>query len=130
MTFASTPWEAHPVGLVKEELMVYRFLIPLLAVCNLALGVLTLGGLGWRGWLGALELATGTVCCFLAGALIAAVVSKSYWTRAMRNQVMVWRQVGDALIRWMEQTRTSDDALVSLQSSLRKILVETRARGA
>lgn len=114
---------------MKEELVIYRVLIPLLAFCNLLLGILSLGGLGWRGWLGMLELATGIVCSALAGALIAAVVSKSYWTRAMRKQVIVWRQVSEALIAWLEETRTSDDELGSLRSSLRRVLVDARGRG-
>lgn len=107
-----------------EDVLFYRILLPLLAICNLTLGVLTLGSLGRPGWIGALELATGAVCCAIGGGLVAAALSKPYWTRAMRRQVAVWRQVSDALIRWLDETRTPDEALGRLHSSLKEVLVE------
>ncbi len=111
-----------------EELIFYRILLPLLAACNLALGLMTLGGLGRPGWIGAVELGTGAVCCAIGGGLVAAALSKSYWTRAMRRQVAVWRQVSDALIRWLEETRVTDEALARLHASLSDALIPDTKR--
>lgn len=111
-----------------EELIFYRILLPLLAACNLALGLMTLGGLGRPGWIGAVELGTGAVCCAIGGGLVAAALSKSYWTRAMRRQVAVWRQVSDALIRWLDETRVTDEALARLHASLSDALIPDTKR--
>jgi hypothetical protein len=111
-----------------EELIFYRVLLPLLAACNLALGIMTLGGLKRSGWIGAVELGSGAVCCAIGGGLVAAVLSKSYWTRAMRRQVAVWRQVSDALIRWLDETRVTDEALARLHASLTEALIPNRQR--
>lgn len=111
------------MGRGVEDVVFYRVLLPVLAACNLALGVLTLGGLGRPGWIGAIELATGAVCCAIGGGLVAAALSKSYWSRAMRRQVGVWRQVSDALVGWLDETRTSEESLARLHASLRDILV-------
>lgn len=111
-----------------EELIFYRILLPLLAACNLALGLMTLGGLGRPGWIGAVELGTGAICCAIGGGLVAAALSKSYWTRAMRRQVAVWRQVSDALIRWLDETRVTDEALARLHASLSDALIPDTKR--
>ncbi len=113
-----------------EELVFYRALLPVLAACNLALGLMTLGGLERSGWIGALELGTGAVCCAIGGGLVAAALTKSYWTRAMLRQVAVWRQVSDALIRWLDETRVTDEALARLHESLTDALVSNTQREA
>jgi hypothetical protein len=106
-----------------EELVFYRVLLPLPAACNLGLGVVTLDGLGRPGWIGALELGTGAVCCAIGGGLVSAAISKCYWTRAMRRQVAVWRLVSDALVLWLDETRVTDEALARLHASLTEALV-------
>ena len=41
----------------------------------------------------------------------------------MRRQVAVWRQVSDALIRWLDESRVTDEALARLHASLADALV-------
>ena len=113
-----------------EDVVFFRILLPLLALCNLALGILTLGGLAPPGWIGALELTTGAVCCAIGGGLLATGLSKSYWSRAMGRQVAVWRRVSDALIAWLEESRATDESLVRLNRSLRDaVLPDSQVEG-
>lgn len=109
-----------------HDLMFYRLLLPLLAALNLAFGVLTLSGLGGAGWWAALELGTGAACCAIAGGLLTAGLSKAYWARSMRRQVATWRNVSDALLGWLEESRMPDEALVRLQRSLKDAVVAGR----
>jgi hypothetical protein len=58
----------------------------------------------------------------VAGWLAAAAWSKSYWTRTMRRQVAVWRQIADAFFAWLEEAPLPAEDLNRLKSSLDQVM--------
>lgn len=100
----------------------YVFLLPIAVGVNLGLGLLILSNLRPTDWLAWDELATGALCCFIAGVLAASGWSRSYWARVMSRQVMVWRQMADAIFRWVEEVPLSTEALQGLKQSLDEVV--------
>ena len=102
----------------RAKQLFYAVFPPLAVTVNLALGVLILSLMRPSDWLGWLEIATGAFCCVVAGMLAATAWSRSYWGRAMSRQVIVWRQMADAIFRWIEDVHVPAEALQALKRSL------------
>lgn len=96
----------------------YNLFLPLGAMANLALGLVVLAGLRPDGEFSWLQLGTGALCCMIAGWLAASAWAKSYWSRSMARQVMVWRRIADAFFSWAEDLPVPAEALGRLSSSL------------
>ena len=105
----------------------YVLFLPLAVSINLFLGLLILANLRPYDWLGWLELATGAFCCVVAGMLAASGWSRSYWSRAMSRQIVVWRQIADAIFKWVEDMPLSPESLQSLKSSLDEVVPSREA---
>jgi hypothetical protein len=106
----------------KSGRIFYVLFLPLAVGANLALGLIVLSYLRPIDWLGWLEVATGAFCCAIAGMLAAMAWSRSYWSRAMGRQIAVWRQMADAIFRWVDEVHVSPDALQHLNRSLDEVL--------
>ena len=111
-----------------REQLFYRVFLPVAVVANLVLGLFILSGLNPTGWVAWLEVGTGALCCLIAGWLAAAAWSKTYWGRAMANQVAVWRQIAETFFVWIEDTPIEDEALLRLKSSLDEVVPESSRR--
>ena len=111
-----------------REQVFYRFFLPIAVVANLALGIFILAGLNPTGWVSWLEVGTGALCCLIAGWLAAAAWSKTYWGRAMANQVATWRRIAETFFVWIEDTPIDDEALLRLKSSLDEVVPEATRR--
>jgi hypothetical protein len=96
----------------------YRAFIPIAVAVNLGLGVVILSYLRPHGRLGWLEVATGALCCLIAGWLAASAWSKSYWGAARARQIAAWRQIADAIFAWLEDAPVPAEALQRLKGSL------------
>jgi len=48
-------------------------------------------------WLASLELATGALCCCIAGWVAGSTWTKACWTPAMERQVRTWRRIVDTM---------------------------------
>lgn len=96
----------------------YRLVLPAFTVVNLGLGVFMLVGLRPAGWIAWMQLATGSFCCAVAGCLLGAGWSRTYWSSAMERQISVWRRMADAMFRWIEETPVPVDSLKTLKRSL------------
>lgn len=96
----------------------YRLVLPAFTVVNLGLGVFMLVGLRPAGWIAWMQLATGCFCCAVAGCLLGAGWSRTYWSSAMERQISVWRRMADAMFRWIEETPVPVDSLKTLKRSL------------
>ena len=93
-------------------------ILPGFILANLGLGVLMLTELRATLWTGWMALGTGAFCCVVAGVLIGAGLSKSYWPSTMERQVSAWRRIADAMFRWIEETPVPVDSLKTLKRSL------------
>jgi len=102
----------------RRGVLFYRVILPGFILANLGLGVLMLTELRPTLWTGWMELGTGAFCCVVAGVLIGAGWSKSYWSSAMERQVSAWRRIADAMFRWIEETPVPVDSLKTLKRSL------------
>ena len=102
--------------------MFYLLFLPLAVGVNLGLGLIVLSYLKPYGWVGWLEIATGAFCCLVAGMLAAMAWSRSYWGRAMSRQIAVWRQMADAIFRWLEEMPLSPESLQHLKRSLDEVV--------
>jgi len=128
--------DANQLKLARGRLMTlratrhlfYAFFLPLAVAVNLGLGLIVLSNLKPYDWLGWLELATGAFCCIVAGVLAATAWSRSYWGGAMGRQIAVWRQMADAIFRWLEEMQLSPESLQRLKRSLDEV-VPSRGSG-
>jgi len=100
----------------------YMGFLPVAVGINLTLGLVILSYLKPYDWLGWLEIATGAFCCVIAGVLAATAWSRSYWGRAMSRQIVVWRQMADAIFRWLEEMQVSAESLQRLKRSLDEVV--------
>ena len=106
----------------------YRVFLPLSVAANVGLGLAVLVQLRPDGWLGWLEIATGSFCFAVVGWLAGSAWSKSYWGSAMAHQVMAWRQIADAIFAWMEEVPLPAEALHRLKASLDEAMRSTGSR--
>lgn len=102
----------------KRQRFFYAFFFPLGVGANLGLGLLILASLNPTGWPGWLEVATGALCCLIAGWLAAALWSHSYWQRMMVKQVGTWQGIVDTFFKWVEDAPVPADAVRRLRSTL------------
>lgn len=108
--------------------MFYGFFLPLGVLANLALGVVILTDLKLATWSDWLQVATGALCCVIAGWLAAVSFSKFFWYRSMARQIAVWRRIADAFFAWVEEAPVPAEALHSLKSSLEEAVPRSEAR--
>lgn len=106
----------------------YWVFLPMAVLVNLGLGVLILSYLRPLDWTGWLEIGSGAFCCVVAGVLVATAWSRSYWAHAMSRQIAVWRQMADAIFRWLEDAPLPAEALQRLKRSLDEV-VPSRGSG-
>jgi hypothetical protein len=106
----------------------YRVFLPIAVAVNIGLGILVLSNLRPQGWLGWLEVLSGAFCCLVAGWLAASAWSKSYWGSAMARQIIVWRQIADAIFVWLEDAPLPAEALQRLKTSLDEVGHHSRSR--
>lgn len=102
----------------RRELVLYRLVVPILAVANLVLAGVVVSNLQPTGWLDWLEVATAGFCCIVAGWLGASLWSKSYWAQVIARQVAAWRRMADTIFEWIEELPVSSDAVDRLKRSL------------
>lgn len=102
----------------KRQRFFYAFFLPLGVLANLGLGLFVLASLNPGSWPGWLEVATGALCCVIAGWLGAALWSHSFWHRNMVKQVTTWQRIVDVFFRWVEEAPVPADAVRSLRSTL------------
>lgn len=105
----------------RAQRLFYAAFLPLGAATNLALGLVVLTGLKAQNEYGWLEVATGAVCCMIAGWLAATAWSRYYWRRSMARQVAVWRKINNTFFAWVEDAPLPVDAIHNLKSALEKI---------
>jgi hypothetical protein len=105
----------------------YVLFLPVAVGLNLGLGLIILSNLRPYDWLGWLEISTGAFCCLVAGVLAATAWSRSYWSRAMSRQIAVWRQIADAIFRWMEEMPLPPESLQTLKTSLDEVVPNREA---
>ena len=106
----------------KSKRLFYVLFLPIAVGLNLGLGLLILSNLRPADWVSWDELATGAFCCFVAGALAASGWSRSYWGRVIGRQVAVWRQMADAIFRWVEEVPLPAESLQRLKRSLDEVV--------
>jgi hypothetical protein len=106
----------------RSDRLFYVLFLPIAIAINLGLGVVILSGLRSDAGMGWLQIATGAFCCCVAGWLAAAAWSKSYFGKAMANQVYVWRRIADAFFAWLEDAPLPAEALNRLQRSLDEVM--------
>jgi hypothetical protein len=109
----------------SRDTIFYRVFLPISVAANLALGVVILGGLEPRGWIGWLQVGTGAFCCLVAGWLAAAAWSKSYWGNTMARQVAMWHRITDTFFSWLEDAPLPAEALHRLKKSLDEVVPGT-----
>jgi TRAP-type C4-dicarboxylate transport system permease small subunit len=128
VTDGVTPPRRERVSETKGQRLFYGLFLPLGVLANLALGVVMLMGLNPASWSDWLQIATGALCCVIAGWLAAAAWSKFYWNRNMRRQVATWRRIADAFFAWVEEAPLPAESLHSLKSSLEEAVPSSEAR--
>ncbi|HSS62322.1 MAG TPA: hypothetical protein VLK30_12790, partial [Candidatus Limnocylindrales bacterium] len=106
----------------------YGLFLPIGVLANLALGVVILAGRNPATWSDWLEIATGALCCVIAGWLAAAAWSKFYWYRSMSRQVQTWGRIADAFFAWVEEAPLPAESLHSLKSSLEEAVPSSETR--
>lgn len=106
----------------KSKRLFYVLFLPIGVAVNLGLGLVILSNLRPADWVSWDELATGAFCCFVAGALAASAWSRSYWGRVISRQVAVWRQMADAIFRWVEDVPLPPESLQGLKRSLEEVV--------
>ncbi|HKC18114.1 MAG TPA: hypothetical protein VKE27_00645 [Candidatus Dormibacteraeota bacterium] len=111
----------------SAQTLFYGLFLPVGVVANLALGVVILTGLGPTTWSDWLLIATGVLCCGIAGWLASAAWSKFYWHRSMSRQVATWRRIADAFFAWVEEAPVPAESLHSLKSSLEEAVPGSKA---
>ncbi len=102
----------------KRQRLFYGLFLPLGVLANLGLGIVILTGLNPASWWAWLQIATGALCCVIAGWLAAAAWSNHYWNRNISRQVATWRRIADAFFAWVEEAPLPAESLHSLKSSL------------
>jgi hypothetical protein len=112
----------------RRQRLFYGLFLPLGVLANLSLGIVILMGLHPASWPDWLLVATGALCCVIAGWLAAAAWSKSYWHRSMARQVATWRRIADAFFVWVEDAPVPAEALLSLRSSLEEAVPGSERR--
>lgn len=112
----------------KRQRLFYAVFLPVGLVVNLGLGVFILIGLNPASWSDWLLIATGALCCVIAGWLGSAAWSKFYWYRSMSRQVATWRRIADAFFAWVEEAPVPAEALNNLKSSLEEAVPTAQSR--
>lgn len=112
----------------KGQRLFYGLFLPVGVLANLALGIVILTGLNPATWSAWLQIATGALCCLIAGWLAAAAWSKFYWYRSMTRQVATWGRIADAFFAWVEEAPLPAESLHSLKSSLEEAVPSTETR--
>ncbi len=110
----------------RSQRLFYSVFLPLGVVANFGLGLVILAGLNPSRWSDWLQVATGALCCAIAGWLAAAAWSKFYWHRSMARQVAVWRRIADAFFVWVEEAPVPAESLKSLKSNLEEAVPGAR----
>lgn len=114
----------RPGRQTRAQRLFYRVFLPFGIVVNLALGVIILTGFRPESWSEWLQIATGAFCCMIAGWLLAAAWSRTYWSHSMARQVAVWRRIADIFFAWLEEAPLPADSLRTLKSSLDEVVTE------
>jgi hypothetical protein len=102
----------------RRDLVLYRIVVPTLALTNLVLAAVVISDIqpgGWRDWL---EVGTAGFCCVVAGWLAASIWSKSYWATVIARQVSTWRRMADAILEWIEELPVPSESVDRLKRSL------------
>lgn len=111
-----------------RQRLFYGLFLPAGVLANLALGIVILTGLGPATWSAWLQIATGALCCMIAGWLGASGWSRFYWTRNMSYQVKTWHRIADAFFAWVEEAPLPAESLHSLKTSLEQAVPGTETR--
>lgn len=112
----------------RTQRLFYSVFLPLGAAVNLTLGLIVLTGLKPEDEFGWLQLATGALCCVIAGWLAAVTWSHFYWNRSLARQVATWRRIADAFFAWVEDAPVSPEAVNRLKSSLDEVVPSSPTR--
>lgn len=96
----------------------FKLVLPILAVLNLALGLLLLSFLPPKGVIGWPVALVAAFCCVVAGWLGASAWSKTFWAIVMTRQIAVWRRMVDAIFEWLEDAPVPADSIERLKRSL------------
>jgi hypothetical protein len=101
-----------------RDLLFYWFVIPILALTNLALAAIVVSNLHPGGWIGWLEAGTAGFCCGVAGWVAASLWSKKYWAMIMARHVATWRMISDTMLDWIADLPIPSDSVDRLRRSL------------
>ena len=112
----------------RTQRLFYSAFLPLGAAVNLTLGLIVLIGLKPEDEFGWLQLATGALCCMIAGWLAAVTWSHFYWNRSLARQVATWRKIADAFFAWVEDAPVPAEAVNRLKSSLDEVVPSSPTR--
>lgn len=102
----------------RRQRLFYSIFLPVGLLANLGLGLVILAGLNPQKWSDWLRVATGALCCLIAGWLGSAVWSKFYWHRSLARQVATWSRIADAFFAWVEEAPLPEESLHTLKSTL------------
>ena len=112
----------------KRQRMFYGLFLPVGVLANLAIGLLLLTGFGPASWSDWLQVASGALCCVIAGWLAAAAWSNFYWNRNFSRQVAKWRRIADAFFEWVEEAPVPAESLRNLKSQLEEAVPPAKLR--
>lgn len=110
----------------RRQRLFYSIFLPFGVVANLVLGLVILTGLSPHEWSGWLQVATGALCCAIAGWLAAAAWSKSYWHRSIAMQVATWKRIADAFFAWVEEAPVPPESVATLKTTLEEAVPGAR----
>lgn len=119
---------AERVAESRGQRLFFGFFLPLGVLANLVLGLLILTDLKLATWSDWLQVATGALCCVIAGWLAAVSFSKLFWYRRMAHQIATWRRIADAFFAWVEDVPVPAEALHRLRSSLEEAVPSSEPR--
>jgi hypothetical protein len=112
----------------RTQRLFYSIFLPVGAAANLTLGLIVLIGLHPEDQFGWLQLATGALCCTIAGWLAAVTWSHFYFNRTLARQVATWRRIADAFFAWVEDAPVPAEAVHRLKSSLDEVVPSSTTR--
>ncbi|HEY4868069.1 MAG TPA: hypothetical protein VIK45_21440 [Candidatus Dormibacteraeota bacterium] len=107
----------------RRGVVIYRCVLPAVVLGSVGLGFFWLSMQRPPSWLASLELATGALCCCIAGWVAGSTWTKACWTSAMERQVRTWRRIVDTMFGWIEEAPVPADSIHVLKRSLDKVIL-------